>query len=76
MNRSMGTRIALENLVVGEVYCVKVPSLGEVFAKYLDKESDRFEITAGMLKSQARNKTWRKGDEFTAPFGSDFYEVL
>lgn len=76
MKKSFGSRIALENLVVGEIYCVKVPALGEVFAKYLDKTNDLFEITAGMLKSQARNKTWRKGEEFTAPFGSDFYEVL
>jgi len=76
MNRYVGSRIAPENLLQGEVYRVHASILGQVFARLLDKQHGLWEITEGRLQSHARSKSWVKGDTFTAPLGSDYYEVL
>ena len=77
MRRSLGTRIDWTNLVEGEVYRCKLPALGEVLAKLIDKKSLIFEITEGRLQSQAnKNKSWRPGDTFEAlPGMADFWEI-
>lgn len=77
MKRTVASRIDWTMLTQGEVYRVKVPALGEVLARLLDKEKLIFEITEGKLQSQAdRNKRWTKGDcfEVTPGFG-EFWEV-
>lgn len=77
MKRSLGTRVDWSMLTQGQVYRVKIPALGEVLARLLDKEKLEFEVTEGKLQSQAdRNKRWNKGDTFTAlPGFLDCWEI-
>lgn len=76
MRRSLGIRIDWTNLVEGEVYRCKLPALGEVLARLVDKKTLSFEITEGRLQSQAnKKKNWRPGDTFeTLPGFCDFWE--
>lgn len=54
-------------LTQGEVYRVKIPALGEVLARLIEKETLEFEITEGRLQSQAdKKKQWHVGDTFEA----------
>lgn len=77
MKRSIATRIDWTNLTQGEVYRVKIPALGEVLARLVNKEKLEFEITEGFLKSQARGKSWHVGDCFEATPGlAEFWEPL
>jgi hypothetical protein len=77
MKRSLGSRIDWTMLTQGEVYRVKVPALGEVLARLIDKKKLEFEITEGKLQSQAnKNKQWHVGATFEAiPGMADFWEI-
>lgn len=77
MRRSLGSRIDWTNLVEGEVYRCKLPALGEVLAKLVDKKTLSFEITEGRLQSQSnKTKKWTRGQTFEAlPGMCDFYET-
>ena len=67
MKKSLGSRVDWSMLQAGEVYRVKMPALGEVLARLVDKEKLEFEVTEGMLKSRARGgETWKRGDTFEA----------
>jgi hypothetical protein len=76
VRKTQAQLIDYTNLKPGEVYRVHCP-IGQVLARLLDKQALRFEITQGTLKSEARQKLWKKGDEFEAIPGTfKFYEVL
>lgn len=77
MQKSIAQKIHYSNLQVGTVYRCRVPALGEVLARLLDKQKLEFEITEGRLQSQAnKNKQWRVGDTFEAiPGIADFWEM-
>jgi hypothetical protein len=65
MRKPLGSRIDWSMLTQGEVYRVKVPALGEVLARLIDKEKLEFEITEGKLQSQANKaKQWHVGQVF------------
>ena len=73
----MGSRIDWTNLEPGTVYRCRVPALGEVLAKLVNKDKLEFEIVEGRLQSQAdKKKQWSKGDTFDViPGFADFWEV-
>ncbi len=77
MKKSLGSRIDYSNLEVGTVYRVKLPALGEVLARLIDKQKLEFEVVEGKLQSQADKRcVWLKGDTFDViPGCADFWEV-
>ena len=78
MRKTQAQLIDYTNLKPGEVYRVRIPALGEVLARLIDKEQLLFEITQGKLQSQAdRRKTWQRGQTFEATSGMcTFWEIL
>lgn len=77
MKRTLGSRVDWSMLIEGQVYRVKVPALGEVLARLVDKNKLELEIIEGYLQSQAdKKKRWNVGDCFEViPGCADFWEV-
>lgn len=77
MKKSLGSRVDWSMLTQGEVYRVKIPALGEVLARLVDKGKLTFEITEGRLQSQRdKRKSWKVGQTFEAiPGMADFWEI-
>lgn len=76
MKKSIGSRIAAENLQVGETYILRAGS-GEALVRVKSVSSSGVDVIVdkGQIASVKKGKTYRKGDEYLAdPSYADFYE--